>query len=87
MWLNAQTKLKHTECDSSYTTICVPPQEIEKMDSGVYNKAEFEINISEGEAIVILLGIGTTLVYYGYLLTHQQQIREMLKDSAILYLI
>ncbi len=74
--LNAQTKLKHTECDSSYTTICVPPQEINKTETGLYNKAEFEINISEDEAIVIPLEIGTTLVYSGYLLTHWQQIRE-----------
>ena len=76
MCLNAQTKLKHTECDSSYTTICVPCQEIERTETGLYNKAEFEINISEDEAIVIPLEIGTTLVYSGYLLTHRQQIRK-----------
>ena len=28
--INAQTKMKHTECDASYTTISVPPHEKEK---------------------------------------------------------
>ena len=40
--VNAETKLSHTECDSSYTTICVPPYHIDKTPSGIYNKAEFE---------------------------------------------
>ena len=74
--LNAQTRMKHTECDSSYTTISVPPHEVEKTKKGMYNKAEFEFNISDSEAIVVPLDIGTTLVYSGFMLTHRQQIRK-----------
>ena len=75
--LNAHTKMKHTECDCSYTTISVPPHEVEKTKKGIYNKAEFEFNISDSEAIVIPLDIGTTLVYSGFMLTHRQQIRRL----------
>ena len=78
--LNAQTRVKHTECDSSYTIISVPPQEKEKTVKGMYNKAEFEFNISNEEAVVIPLRMGTTLVYSGYLLTHRQQIRKLNED-------
>ena len=78
--LNAQTRMKHTECDCSYTTISVPPHEIEKTKNGIYNKAEFELNISDSEAIVIPLDIGTTLVYSGFMLTHRQQIRKLKDD-------
>ena len=46
----------------------------------MYNKAEFKFNISNEEAVVIPLRIGTTLVYSGYLLTHRQQIRKLNKD-------
>ena len=74
--MNAQTRMKHTECDCSYTTISVPPHEIEKTTKGRYNKAESEFNISDTEAIVIPLDIGTTLVYSGFMLTHRQQIRK-----------
>ena len=75
--LNAQTELKHTECDSSYTTICVPPHEVEKTEKGTYNKAEFEFNINDDEAVVVPLEVGTTLVYSGFMLTHRQQIRRL----------
>ena len=75
--LNAQTRMKHTKCDASYTTISVPPHEKEKTITGMYNKAEFEFNISDCEAIVIPLEIGTTLVYSGFMLTHRQQIRRL----------
>ena len=61
--LNAQTRMKHTERDSSYTMICVPPHEKESTDSGTHNKAEFEFNLSDDEAIVIPLKIGATLIY------------------------
>ena len=63
--------MKHTECDSSYTTIAVPPHDVEKTMTGMYNKAEFEFNLSENEAVVIPLDIGTTLVYSGFMLTHR----------------
>ena len=46
----------------------------------MFNKAEFEFNISDSEAIVIPLDIGTTLVYSGYMLTHCQQIRKLDND-------
>ena len=68
--------MKHTECDCSYTTISVPPHEVEITKTGIYNKAEFEFNISDSEAIVDPLDIGTTLVYSGFMLTHRQQIRR-----------
>ena len=75
--LNAQTKMKHTECDSSYTTITVPPHDIEKTNTGTYNKAEFEFNLTDNEAIIIPFDIGTTLIYSGFMLTHRQQIKKM----------
>ena len=78
--LNAQTRVKHTECDSSYTIISVLPQEKEKTVKGRYNNAEFEFNISNEEAVVIPLRVGTTLVYSGYMLTHRQQIRKLNED-------
>ena len=78
--LNAQTRVKHTECDASYTTISVPPHEKEKTARGMYNKAEFELNITDNEAIIIPLDIGTTLIYSGFMLTHRQQIRKVNED-------
>ena len=75
--LNAQTRMKHTERDSSYTMICVPPHEKESTDSGAHNKAESEFNLSDDEAIVIPLKIGTTLIYSGLMLTHRQQIKKL----------
>ena len=75
--LNAQTRLKHTEHNSSYTTICVPPHEKERTEKGEYNKAEFEFNICDNEAIVLPLEIGMNLVYSGFMLTQRQQIRRV----------
>ena len=72
--------MKHTERDSSYTMICVPKHEKELTDSGTYNHAEFEFNISDDVAIVIPLKIGTTLVYSGLMLTHRQQIKKLNDD-------
>ena len=37
----------------------------------MYNKAEFEFNISDDEAIVVPMDVGTTLVYSGLMLTHR----------------
>ena len=74
--LNAQTKLQHTECDSSYTVISVPRQVERRINHQNFNIGEFELNISNGKNIVIPLKIGTILVYSGYLLTHRQQIRK-----------
>ena len=74
--LNAETRLKHTECDSSYTIICVPPQPKACDKNGEYNLAEFEFNTNDDEAYVLPLRPGTILIYSGYLLTHRQQIRK-----------
>ena len=74
--LNAETRLKHTECDSSYTIICVPPQPKASVKYGKHNLAEFEFNVKEDEAYVIPLQPGTILVYSGYLLTHRQQVKK-----------
>jgi len=74
--MNAQTRVKHTECDSSYTVICVPRHPQESTTSGYFNIGEFEINITDEKAFVVPLKIGTILVYSGYLLTHRQQIRK-----------
>ena len=74
--LNTQTRVKHTESDSSYTIISVPQQEKGKTTTGHYNKAEFEFNISDSEAFIIPLEVGVTLLYSGFMLTHRQQIRN-----------
>ena len=74
--LNAETRLKHTECDSSYTIICVPSQSVGVSETGQQNIAEFEINVKEDKTYVIPLEPGTVLVYSGFLLTHRQQIRK-----------
>ena len=75
--LNAQTRMKHTERDSSYTMICVPPHEEESTGSGMNNRAEFEFNVNDNEAVVIPLTIGTILIYSGLMLTHRQQIKKL----------
>ena len=69
--LNAETRLKHTEYDSSYTVICVPPQPKETTIHGEYNKAKFEFNITENTAFVTPLNVGTIMVYSGFLLTYR----------------
>ena len=78
--LKAETKMKHTECDSSYTTICVPPHETEKTETGKYNKAEFEFNINDNEAVVLPLDVGIVFIYSGFMLTHRQQIKKLNKN-------
>ena len=85
--LNAQTKMKHTECDSLFTVICVPCQVEEITSSGIFNKAEFELNVTDEKAIVVPLKIGTILVYSGYLLTHQQQNREKMITQVLLLIL
>ena len=77
---NAQTRVKHTESDSSYTIISVPDQQKQATLTGFCNKAEFEFNVTEHEAIVIPLQVGVTLVYSGFMLTHCQQIRQLNED-------
>ena len=74
---NAQTKMKHTECDSSYTIISVPEQEKKFTSSGRQNKAQFEFNITDDSTLLLPLESNTILVYSGFLLTHRQQIRKL----------
>ena len=74
---NAQTKKKHTECDSSYTIISVPDQEKKSNKIGNYNMANFELNLNEHKALVVPLEFNTILIYSGFLLTHRQQIFKL----------
>ena len=74
---NAQTELKHTECDASYTIISVPDQKNKVSGKGKHNIAKFEFNLTNEKAIMIPLEVNTILVYSGFLLTHRQQIRNL----------
>ena len=74
---NAQTKMKYTECDSSYTIISVPEQDKKFTSGGRQNKAQFEFNITDDKTILVPLESNTILVYSGFLLTHRQQIRKL----------
>ena len=72
--LNTETEQQHTECDSSYTIICVPNQ---ILNNGKYknkNSGSFEFVINPQATIAIPMCVGTILTYSGYLLTHRQQI-------------
>ena len=79
--LNAETEHAHTECDSSFTIICVPNQEVNRKAKKIKNSGSFEFVVSHEETIVIPMEIGTIITYSGYLLTHRQQIRN--KDSEV----
>ena len=74
--LNAETEEVHTECDSSYTVICVPNQIMNKNKNGSTNSGSFEFIINSKSTIVIPMTIGTIFTYSGFLLTHRQQIRN-----------
>ena len=50
---NAQTELKHTECDASYTIISVPDQKNKVSGKGKHNIAKFEFNLTNEKAIMI----------------------------------
>ena len=77
--LNAETEQAHTECDSSYTIICVPNQIERKARSGYKNCGSFEFIVNSNCTITVPMYVGTILVYSGFLLTHRQQIRN--KDA------
>ena len=77
--LNAETEQPHTECDSSYTIICVPNQKLNTHVPGHKNSACFQLVVSPKTTISIPLTVGTILTYSGYLLIHCQQILN--KDS------
>ena len=74
---NAQTEIKHTECDASYTIISVPNQDKKIDSSGKHNLAKFEFNLDQDKALVIPLEFNTILIYSGFLLTHRQQIQKL----------
>ena len=74
---NAQTEMKHTECDCSYTIISVPDQEKKTHEKGKMNVAKFEFNLTDEKALVVPLEFNTILVYSGFLLTHRQQIHNL----------
>ena len=74
--MNAETEQPHTECDSSYTVICVPNQLMNKKNKRIQNHGSFELVINSKETVVIPMEIGTVFTYSGFLLTHRQQIRD-----------
>ena len=77
--INAETQQPHTECDSSFTIICVPNQLMNKETNNPKNIGSFELVINPEETIVVPMEIGTIISYSGFLLTHRQQIRN--RDS------
>ena len=77
---NAQTKMKHTECDASYTIISIPEHDQNFNSVGRQNKAHFEFNIADDKTLVVPLQSSTILVYSGFLITHRQQIRKLNDD-------
>ena len=79
--LNAETELPHTECDSSYTLICVPNQKLNNHGPGNKNNACFQLVVNLETTISVPLTVGTILTYSGYLLTHCQQILN--RDSNL----
>ena len=75
--LNVETEQAHTECDASYTVICVPNQILNKKRNGSTNCGSFELIInSESTVVIPMVTIGTVFTYSGFLLTHRQQIRN-----------
>ena len=72
--LNVETEQPHTECNSSYTIICVPNQKLNAHLPGNKNSACFQLILNQDTTISIPFTVGTILTYSGYLLTHRQQI-------------
>ena len=72
--INAETEQAHTECDSSYTIICVPNQNLNSHVPGNKNTAHFQFVVNPETTISVPLNVGTILTYSGYLLTHRQKI-------------
>ena len=75
--INAQTEIAHTEHDSSYTVIAVPPQISTSLaTNGKYCLARFELVINSYTSIVIPMYPGVMFSYSGYMLTHRQQLNR-----------
>ena len=67
--INARTRDTHTECDSSYTIISVPPQEYTGYKS---MNALFDFDINEHETMTIQMIPKVAFMYSGYMLCHYQ---------------
>ena len=67
--LNARTRDSHTECDSSYTVISVPPQ---SYDGHTKLNAEFNFDINENVSVIIPMFPKIAFSYSGYMLCHHQ---------------
>lgn len=78
--LNARTKQSHTECDSSYTVISVPPQNYDGFNT---LNAEFHFDISENMTLVIPMFPKVAFVYSGFLLCHHQVLDSIDPDKGI----
>ena len=82
--INAETEIAHTEHDSSYTIITVPPQsENSKSTNGKYSLARFELVINSYTTIVIGMYPGVIFSYSGYMLTHRQQLNKSRKKNEM----
>ena len=79
--LNAQTSETHTDCDASYTVICVSNQIPREFSFKKENKDNLEFRINDNCIFVIPMIIGTSFVCSGFLLSHRQQINN--KDENI----
>ena len=68
---NAQTGIAHTEHDSSYTIITVPPQKKTTLaTNGKYCLGRIELVINSYTTIVIGIYPGVMFSFSGYMLTH-----------------
>ena len=69
--VNAETKITHTEMDSSYKLITYPDQP----DCNWRQKeTQFNFHIGSDERIIIRMTPGICFMFSGYLLSHNQEI-------------
>ena len=84
LYINTQTEIAHTEHDSSYTIITVPPQKKTSLETnGKYCLARFELVINSYTTIVIGMYPGVMFLYSGYMLTHRQQLNKHRSNNEI----
>ena len=72
--INARTNEPHTECDSSYTVISIPPQ-INQSYKTFDPKFNFIIN--KDQTVVIKLIPNLCFIYSGYMLVHHQVLQSV----------
>ena len=72
--LNVETEQPHTECNSSYTIICVHNQILNESKYTNKNCGSSKFVINPQATIAVPMCVGTILTYSDYLLTHRQQI-------------